>query len=1071
MPPSSGELWGLHLMPSQVDVDCFLPTGILVPLRCNRNATLESIKTDLWAEAKKFPFHTKLLNPTCYIFVSITQEAEREEFFDETRRLCDLRLFLPWLKVVEPEGNRDEKKLNYEIGMAVGISINDFNEMKELEVMTFRRNILEVCKEVVACRDDPGGHNRALYTYPPEVESSSIPPSHVQSKLNKESDHVIVCIWVLSDNDDRQKYSVKVPHTATPQLVIAEAIRRRTRSMKLTADQQQMCIRQFSNIYVLKVCGCNQYLLEEHPLSQYKYIRECIAREKIPQLMLQAKEAVYTAIPENIFRMPTYVQKGVQALRDIDKQETIPIWTINTKLRIKINSAAYVNVKGEGKIYVKTGLYHGTELLCPTKETECVDSLNPRWNQWLEYDILVSEIPRSARLCLSICSVAKRRKTKEEITVKGKDGIRKKGERREKFDYALAWGNLQMFDFNHRLLSDKGRIHLWPMPQGMDDLLNPIGIPGSNPNQDCPCLDIEFDKFSHSVTFDMEKFDEYCRRNSQDGYTQDSYVEHRPPDEKQMKQLEELVSRDPLSELSEQEKDFVWKLRNTCLVLPHSLPKLLNSVKWNDRGDVAEIYRLLQKWPTLSPEDALELLDCSYMDTNIRNFAVDCLNKGLTNDKLSQYLLQIVQALKYEPYLDNCLTRFLLKRALLNQRIGQFFFWHLRSEMHETSIRLRFGLILEAYCRGCGAFLRNLLKQLEALDKLAKLSDKMKSDFMREEDQKRFLTEQLSQADYQEALQRFISPLNNSHMLGDILVQHCYLKSSKKRPLWLVWQNPDPLAEYWLSYYKLIFKNGDDLRQDMLTLQVIRIMDSIWKNEGIDLRMIPYGCLSTGKEMGLIEVVPAAKTVMAIQHRGGKAASMQLDSSQLHKWIRERNPKEQYDVAIDTFTKSCAGYCVATFVLGIGDRHSENIMLTEEGQVFHIDFGHFLNHKKKKFGINRERVPFVLTEDFIKVIAKGADQPQKNKLFEEFQELCGTAYLALRKHAKLFITLFTLMLSCSIPELQSLDDIGYLRKTLAVEKSEQEAATYFQEQFSNAYGGSWTTKLDWFFHYLNNRNR
>ena len=44
-------------------------------------------------------------------------------------------------------------------------------------------------------------------------------------------------------------------------------------------------------------------------------------------------------------------------------------------------------------------------------------------------------------------------------------------------------------------------------------------------------------------------------------------------------------------------------------------------------------------------------------------------------------------------------------------------------------------------------------------------------------------------------------------------------------------------------------------------------------------------------------------------------------------------------------------------------------------------------------------------------------------------------------------------------------------KTLAVEKSEQEAATYFQEQFSNAYGGSWTTKLDWFFHYLNNRNR
>ena len=37
-----------------------------------------------------------------------------------------------------------------------------------------------------------------------------------------------------------------------------------------------------------------------------------------------------------------------------------------------------------------------------------------------------------------------------------------------------------------------------------------------------------------------------------------------------------------------------------------------------------------------------------------------------------------------------------------------------------------------------------------------------------------------------------------------------------------------------------------DLRQDMLTLQVIRIMDSIWQSEGMDLRMVPYNVLATG---------------------------------------------------------------------------------------------------------------------------------------------------------------------------------------------------------------------------------
>ncbi|KAL6733547.1 hypothetical protein Aduo_004188 [Ancylostoma duodenale] len=466
------------------------------------------------------------------------------------------------------------------------------------------------------------------------------------------------------------------------------------------------------------------------------------------------------------------------------------------------------------------------------------------------------------------------------------------------------------------------------------------------------------------------------------------------------------------------------------------------------------------------------------MDPIIRKFAVDQLDALLDNQTFPLFILPFIQALKCEAWSYSPLSCLLLKKALCDYRIGHKLFWLLRAELANlrkvldadgniTELYKRFALIIEAYLRGNDEHIRTVVKQVEMVDLLYKLSVLVKG--YREKDA---ATERLREElrNNCPSLEKIDSPLDPSNALGQLRIDKCRVLGSAKMPLLLSWQNRSPLSEDHLPTYEIIFKNGDDLRQDMLVLQVLEVMDSIWKRNQLDCCLNPYPVLPMGTKYGMIGVVPNCSTIFEIQSEGGKVgtAVKSLETTFINRYIKSHaGSTKKYMECVDRFLMSCVGYSVATFIMGIMDRHNDNIMMTRDGKLFHIDFGHILGHGKTKLGIKRDRVPFVLTEHFLCVIGQGRPVSKDSHEVTKFKKLCCDAYMMLWEERDLFLSLFTVMQSMELPELSTEADLDHLKSTLRVgyhNGMTAEARNFFAEIFDEAFNGSWATKTNWFFH-------
>ncbi|XP_059547314.1 phosphatidylinositol 4,5-bisphosphate 3-kinase catalytic subunit delta isoform isoform X3 [Myotis daubentonii] len=1024
-----------------VAVDFLLPTGVYLNFPVSRNANLSAIKKALWHRAQYEPLFHMLSDPEAYVFTCVNQTAEQQELEDEQRRLCDIQPFLPVLRLVAREGDRVKKLINSQISLLIGKGLHEFDSLRDPEVNDFRVKMRQFCEEAAARRQQLGWEAWLQYSFPLQLEPSA--RTWGAGTLRVPNRALLVNVKF---EGSEESFTFQVSTKDVPLALTACALRKKATVFRQPLVEQP-------EDYTLRVNGKQEYLYGSYPLCQFQYICSCLHSGLTPHLTMVHSSSILAMRDEQSNPAPQ-VQKSRTKPPPIPmkKPSSVSLWALEQPFCVELIQGSKVNADERMKLVVQAGLFHGNETLCKTVSSSEVSVCSePVWKQRLEFDINVCDLPRMARLCFALYAVIEKAKKARSTKKKSK-----------KADCPIAWANLTLFDYKDQLKTGERCLYMWPsVPDEKGELLNPTGTVCSNPNtESAAALVICLPEVApHPVYYPaLDKILELGRHG-----------EHGRATEEEQLQLREILERRGSGELYEHEKDLVWKMRHEVQERwPEALARLLLVTKWNRHEDVAQMLYLLCSWPELPVLSALELLDSSFPDRHVGSFAIKSLRK-LTDDELFQYLLQLVQVLKYESYLDCELTKFLLDRALANRKIGHFLFWHLRSEMHVPSVALRFGLIMEAYCRGSTHHMKVLMKQGEALSKLKALNDfvKVSSQKSPKPQTKELMHLCMRQETYLEALSHLQSPLDPRILLAEVCVEQCTFMDSKMKPLWVMYSNEEAGGD---GSVGIIFKNGDDLRQDMLTLQMIQLMDILWKQEGLDLRMTPYGCLSTGDRTGLIEVVLRSDTIANIQlNKSNMAATAAFNKDALLNWLKSKNPGEALDRAIEEFTLSCAGYCVATYVLGIGDRHSDNIMIRENGQLFHIDFGHFLGNFKTKFGINRERVPFILTYDFVHVIQQG--KTNNSEKFERFRGYCERAYTILRRHGLLFLHLFALMRAAGLPELSCSKDIQYLKDSLALGKTEEEALKHFRVKFNEALRESWKTKVNWLAHNVSKDNR
>ncbi len=442
----------------------------------------------------------------------------------------------------------------------------------------------------------------------------------------------------------------------------------------------------------------------------------------------------------------------------------------------------------------------------------------------------------------------------------------------------------------------------------------------------------------------------------------------------------------PDYEFNSDEKKMLWD--NRYLIQGHSLYEvaLLKSIDWSsiNKKNSDELINLIYNkkkcsscWnmmcsrlcrPKLTEENILYLINSKINNFLINKYILQELT-NYSNSTIICFLPNLIDNIKWALNKDEPLiVKFLINRAKKSYRMANFIIWELTTQMKDPE-----------YCK----MYTNTRTLIYAALKPS-VREHLKKSFQFTNRLPNVILDKCSNNDVDNIILSIKPELKCIGInYNNIVVKSSFSKPTIAELMCTKITKKSNIAQS----FKIMFKK-EDIRIDLIITNIIKLMDNILKKEeNLNLFVSTYNVLPIDINKGFIEIIDDAKTLYEIQKMGFT----------IQNWIIENNPDTKISDLRKRFTLSCAAYCVISYLLGIGDRHLDNIMITKAGYLFHIDFSYILG-RDAKFMAPEIRI----TPDMIDAMGG-----QTSKNYTLFKNICTRAFNCLRRHSNLFFILLS----------------------------------------------------------------